>query len=34
MKKIVSLLIIVLFLVCGCSSNKLNEPKEKIKTER
>mgnify|MGYP004474369781 FL=1 len=33
MKKIVSLLIIVLFLVCGCSSNKLNEPKEKIKTD-
>lgn len=33
MKKIVSLLIIVLFLVCGCSSNSLNEPKENIKTD-
>ena len=33
MKKIISLLIIVLFLVCGCSSNSLNEPKENIKTD-
>lgn len=33
MKKIISLLIIVSFLVCGCSSNSLNEPKENIKTD-
>lgn len=33
MKKIISLLIIALFLVCGCSSNSLNEPKKNIKTD-